>query len=123
VDGPGRRQRAAPPGGRRAGAAAGTTAGPPAPRVRRLTRIAYGAAGLTACATGLRDPGGLASLISNGAPQALVLPLGLLLAREGAGPAAEAAVRRSGALLALAAAAVGASVALLGPGVHVPPRP
>lgn len=108
---------------RLAGATAGTPAGSPAPRVRRLRLIAYGAAGLTAGLTGLRDPGGLATLVSNGAPQALVLPLGLLLVREGAGPAAGAAVRRSGALLALAVAAVGASVALLGPGIHVPPRP
>lgn len=46
-------------------------------RLRRLMVPAYLAAGLTACLTGLRDPGGLPAILHHAAPQALVLPLGL----------------------------------------------
>ena len=91
-------------------------ASPEPGRLRRLMALAYAAGGVTAVATGLRDPGGLHALVHQAAPQALVLPIGLLFVRAEAVAPAAGRIRFSPGLVVLALALLAVSVIWLGPG-------
>jgi hypothetical protein len=96
---------------------------PPA-RVAKIVFVAWLAAGLLACATGLLDPHPIPAILHHAAPQSFALSLGLLFVPRRAGAFASRTTPApplpfSIAWIASAAIAAIASIVFLGPGISI----
>lgn len=90
---------------------------PGSARLRRLMALAYVAGGFAAVATSLRDPGGAHALLYQAAPQALILPIGILFVRSKPTPPAADPIRFNPGWMIVAGLLLAGSVIWLGPGI------